>query len=72
MIESLDYLHAKAEKKHGLIRSNCEGRGALDSEFDEVKEAMQERKQWKLRAELLDVMNVARRWIEAIDRGGNQ
>lgn len=69
IIEEINRLRYKAAGQYGPIRSNCEGRGALDAEVDEVKAAMQERDQPKLRAELLDVINVAYRWVEAIDRG---
>lgn len=65
----LEYLYEKAEKKYGSILNDYDGLGALQLEFDEVKAAIQERKPWKVRAELLDVMNVAQRWVEAIDRG---
>lgn len=67
MIEHLTALRSKALEKYGLIANNYEGMGALQLEFDEVKAAMQERKPRKIRLELLDVMNVCTRWIDAID-----
>ena len=63
----------RANKKHGPMRSQAECYGALNLEVYEVADAMQARNNAEVRAELLDVMTVAARWILVLDdmEGGN-
>ena len=57
----------RANKKHGPMRSQAECYGALKLEVHEVADAMQKRNNAEVRAELLDVMTVAARWILVLD-----
>ncbi len=57
----------RANKKHGPMRSQAECYGALKLEVHEVADAMQQRNNAEVRAELLDVMTVCARWILVLD-----
>ncbi len=68
-IGQLNYLHEHAEQIYGPIGDNYRGRGALQSEMDEVIQAFQSRDNERLYCELLDVANVATRWAQALATG---
>ena len=65
-IEELNQLNEWALRAHGPFVDLVHGWGALRSEYLEVEEAAQRRDLPRLRAELMDLANVATRWAEAL------
>ena len=65
-IEELNQLNDWARRAHGPFVDLVHGWGALRSEYLEVEEAAQRREITRLRAELMDLANVATRWAEAL------
>lgn len=56
----------RADKKHGPMGGNVKCLGALTLEYDEVKEAMQQREDHRVYSELIDVATVCLRRCEEI------
>lgn len=67
ILDDLTFRIAKGQRKYGDMNSNQLCLGALTLEVAEVHEAIQQRKDWKVREELLDVACVAIRRAIAID-----
>lgn len=68
----LDMLRQKSIDKYGPLVDNHRMLGALRLEYREVEDAIQSRDSDGVRAELLDLANVALRAVEEMDeREGN-
>lgn len=65
-ITELNRLNDYSSTKYGPFVDDCHGWGALRSEYLEVEEAAQRRNRDALRAELMDLANVATRWAEEL------
>lgn len=65
-ITELNRLNDYSKSKYGDFTDDCHAWGALRSEYLEVEEAAQRRDRTELRAELMDLANVATRWAEAL------
>lgn len=65
-ITELNRLNDYSTTKYGPFVDDCHAWGALRSEYLEVEEAAQRRDHAALRAELMDLANVATRWAEAL------
>ena len=63
----LEFRIAKGIRKYGAFADNAHTLGALHLEVAEVHEAIQQRKDWKVREELLDVATVAIRRVLELD-----
>lgn len=65
-ITELNRLNDYSKSKYGEFTDDCHAWGALRSEYLEVETAAQARNSAELRAELMDLANVATRWAERI------
>ena len=65
-IRELNFRMDKAERNYGPVKNQAECIGALKLEVWEVMDAMHERADWKIEAELYDVANVAIRFAQKL------
>ena len=72
IMDDIAYRAENGAKKYGPMDSNQLCLGALTLEVAEVHEAIQERKDWKVREELLDVATVCVRRAAEIDAKHNR